>query len=187
MSLENDNTQQISPQEFHQLDGDKALLKIDVRTLAEIDSEHYAGCIDMPLQQLNTDKVKSALTNQNGSDKTPIYLVCGSGMRAQKAAKQLSDQLINPLIIVSGGIQAIKAAGIPTVKGRSSIISLERQVRIAAGSLVLVGAIVGTFISPLGYGLSAFVGAGLIFAGITDTCAMGMLIARLPWNGAKSK
>jgi hypothetical protein len=62
------------------------------------------------------------------------------------------------------------------------VISLERQVRIAAGALVLIGAALGAFVSPYWIGLSAFVGAGLVVAGITDTCGMGMLLARMPWN-----
>lgn len=67
-------------------------------------------------------------------------------------------------------------------QGEHSMISLERQVRIAAGSLVLVGVLLGALVNPAGYYLSGFVGAGLTFAGITDTCAMGMLLAKMPWN-----
>ena len=63
-------------------------------------------------------------------------------------------------------------------------MSLERQVRIAAGGLVVIGAVLGHFCNPNFYGISAFVGAGLVFAGVTDTCAMGMLIAKMPWNRA---
>ena len=69
----------------------------------------------------------------------------------------------------------------PVAEGKKAM-SLERQVRIAAGSLIVVGAAVGCFVHPGGYGLSTFVGAGLVFAGLTDTCAMGMLIAKMPWN-----
>jgi hypothetical protein len=70
---------------------------------------------------------------------------------------------------------------LPVVRGKKAI-SLERQVRIAAGSLVLLGVIGSLLIHPYVIGLSAFVGAGLLFAGITDTCGMGMLLARMPWN-----
>jgi len=66
-------------------------------------------------------------------------------------------------------------------------MSLERQVRIAAGTMVFAGAILGYFVHPYWIGLSAFVGAGLVFAGITDTCAMGMMIARMPWNQVKAE
>ena len=69
------------------------------------------------------------------------------------------------------------------VEGKK-VMSLERQVRIAAGSLVVIGAVVGQFVHPGGFGLSAFIGAGLVFAGVTDTCGMGMMIAKMPWNRA---
>jgi len=89
------------------------------------------------------------------------------------------DRVIN----VEGGTQAWDQAGLPVVRGKKTI-SLERQVRIAAGTLVLVGSLLGAFVSPWWIGLAAFVGAGLVFAGITDTCGMGLLLARMPWNQA---
>ena len=73
------------------------------------------------------------------------------------------------------------AAGLPVVRGKATM-SLERQVRIAAGLLVLVGVTLGFTVHPYWFGLSGFVGAGLAFAGITDTCMMGMMLAKLPWN-----
>jgi rhodanese-related sulfurtransferase len=82
---------------------------------------------------------------------------------------------------VEGGTLAWEAAGLPVVRGQK-VISLERQVRIVAGFLVLVGALLAMTVHPYFAGLSAFVGAGLMFAGITDTCGMGMLLARMPWN-----
>jgi predicted branched-subunit amino acid permease len=74
------------------------------------------------------------------------------------------------------------AAGLPVVKGSKSAISIERQVRIGAGSLVLIGVILGFLIHPAFFGLTAFIGAGLVFAGVTDWCGMGLLLARAPWN-----
>jgi hypothetical protein len=82
---------------------------------------------------------------------------------------------------VEGGTLACVEAGIPVVRRRKAI-SLERQVRIVAGLLVFLGAILGGFVHPAFIGLSAFVGAGLVFAGITDTCGMGMILPRMPWN-----
>ena len=82
---------------------------------------------------------------------------------------------------MEGGTLACEAANLPVVRGQKAI-SLERQVRIAAGSLVLIGAILGFWVDPYWIALAAFVGAGLIFAGITDTCGMAMLLARMPWN-----
>ena len=82
---------------------------------------------------------------------------------------------------VERGTQAWQEAGLPVVRGKK-ILSLERQVRIAAGILVLIGAMLGWIIHPAFTGMSAFVGAGLVFSGITDSCAMGMLLAKMPWN-----
>ena len=76
---------------------------------------------------------------------------------------------------------ACVVAGVPFVRGKKAV-SLERQVRIAAGTLVLAGAVLGWFVDSAFIGLSAFVGAGLLFAGVTDTCGMGMVLARMPWN-----
>ena len=80
-----------------------------------------------------------------------------------------------------GRDDGLAAAGLPVVRGKKAI-SLERQVRIAAGSLGLLGAVLGGFVHPAFLGLSAFVGAGLIFAGVTDTCGMGLVLTRMPWN-----
>ena len=84
------------------------------------------------------------------------------------------------VVNIEGGTMACVEAGLPVVRGKKAI-SLERQVRIAAGSLVLLGAAL-SFVHPAFIGLSAFVGAGLVFAGITDTCGMGLILARMPWN-----
>ena len=96
------------------------------------------------------------------------------------AADKLSD-LQAELIIVAGGTSAWESAGLPVNKGKG-VISLERQVRIGAGLLVLAGVALGHFVHPGFYGLSAFVGAGLTFAGITDFCGMGLILAKMPWN-----
>ena len=85
-----------------------------------------------------------------------------------------------------GGTLAWDKAGLPVQRGQKAM-SLERQVRIAAGSLVFTGAALGFFVHPYFIGLSAFVGAGLVFAGITDTCGMGMMIAKMPWNQIKTR
>ena len=96
------------------------------------------------------------------------------------AAKDLTNAGYTNVSDVEGGTREW-AAKLPVTEGKS-IISLERQVRIAAGVMILTGVGIGHFVHPVGYGLSAFVGAGLIFAGITDTCGLGMLVAKMPWN-----
>ncbi len=87
---------------------------------------------------------------------------------------------------MEGGTIACEAAGLTVVRGQKAI-SLERQVRIAVGVLVLIGSALGFWVHPYFIGLAAFVGAGLTFAGITDTCGMGMLLARMPWNQVRTE
>jgi hypothetical protein len=82
-----------------------------------------------------------------------------------------------------GGTDACCAAGVPVERDSSSRVwPIERQVRLVAGALVLVGVGLGAFVHAAGYGLAAFVGAGLTFAGVTDTCGMALLLGRCPWN-----
>ena len=154
---------------------------LDVRTSAEIHSAHLADCIHIPLHKLNVETLKKQIEN-TGKDANKIFLLCQAGRRAEMAADQLNGKIDAELIIIEGGVNAIKQANIPLQESARKTISLERQVRIAAGLLVLIGTILGAWVNPVYYGLAAFVGAGLTFAGITDTCAMGMLIARMPWN-----
>ena len=100
-----------------------------------------------------------------------------------KVSHKLEAAGFTNVVNVEGGTSAWHEAGLPVVEGKK-VISLERQVRIVAGSLVVIGAVVGQFVHPLGYGLSALIGAGLVYAGVTDTCGMGMMIAKMPWNRA---
>lgn len=155
---------------------------VDVRTPAETATAHVPGSIFIPVQEITAARVKSEMASK-GQQGKPIYLLCQSGKRAEMAAQQLAGQIDEPLIIITGGVNALSQHdNAPLQKGDSNVISLERQVRIAAGSLVLVGVILGALLNPMFYALSGFVGAGLVFAGVTDTCAMGMLLARMSWN-----
>jgi rhodanese-related sulfurtransferase len=85
------------------------------------------------------------------------------------------------IVNVDGGTLACVECGLPVIRGKK-MVSLERQVRIVAGFLVLLAALLGWFVHPAFVFLAAFVGAGLIFAGVTDTCGMGLLLAKMPWN-----
>lgn len=167
----------ISSREAHARRNDVLLL--DVRTPAEFTDAHIEGAHLSPLQELNPAEVASRLQG-----KTSCILVCGSGNRARKAAEKLLASGIAPLSVLEGGMKAWQAEGLPVIQGKKTI-SLERQVRIAAGSLVLLGALLGYFVNPHWLGLSAFVGAGLIFSGVTDTCGMALVLARMPWNTKK--
>lgn len=169
----------INPQELAELciQG-KQIDLIDVRTPAEYREVHVDIARNVPLDQL--DPV-ALLRARDGSANKPLYLICRSGNRGQQACAKFIEAGFSNVVNVEGGTIACVDAGLPVVRGEKTI-SLERQVRIAAGSLVLMGATLGWFVHPAFIGLSAFVGAGLLFAGITDTCGMGMILVRLPWN-----
>ncbi len=150
----------------------KPIRLLDVRTPAEYAEIHIEKSDLMPLDRLDSASVKSS-----GS----CVLVCRSGKRAEQACQKLKTAGCDNLAILEGGVLAWEQAGFPVIRGRKAI-SLERQVRIAAGLMVLTGVVLGTWLHPAFYGLSAFVGAGLTFAGITDWCGMGLLLAKAPWN-----
>ncbi len=150
---------------------------IDVRTPVEFREIHVDFARNVPLDRLDPQSVQQS-RGQNGGQ--PLYVICRSGNRAKQACEKLAAVGIS-VVNVEGGTLAWDAAGLPVVRGKKAI-SLERQVRIAAGFLVLVGAVLAMTVHPYFAGLSAFVGAGLMFAGITDTCGMAMLLARMPWN-----
>lgn len=148
---------------------------IDVRTPAEFRELHVRGARNVPLDRLDPA--------QFAGRGTPLYVICQKGGRGAKACEQLAAARITDLMNVEGGTLACEAAGLPVVRGKKAI-SLERQVRIAAGSLVVVGTALGAFVHPYWLGLAGFVGAGLVFSGVTDTCGMAMILARMPWNQA---
>ena len=162
------------------IEAERALnpLLLDVRSPAEFRGGHVRGAVNLPLELVTVAKV-SAL---RGVDATRhIVLLCAAGKRATVAAERLSGKGLH-LIVVSGGTDACAAAGLPLDKTSNGVISIERQVRIAAGTLVFGGVLLGANVHPYFYGLSGFIGAGLVFAGVTDWCGMGLLIARAPWN-----
>lgn len=169
----------ISAHAFIQLSNPRVL---DVRTHAEVDVDSLTDVGHFPLQELSHTEVNQYLLSLNHQPEHPIYLLCAAGPRATRAAQQLQDHIQSPLVIIEGGLNGLKQAGLEIKQGTGKIISLERQVRIVAGVLVLIGVVLGTWYNSWFYGLAGFIGAGLAFAGITDTCAMGIALARMPWN-----
>lgn len=168
----------ISPQELHDaVQAGKNVELIDVRTPVEFREVHVSFARNVPLDQLDAAQLAAGRTGTS----PPLYVICRSGGRGQQACSKLLAAGLTNVVNVEGGTQAWDQAGLPVVRGPQAM-SLERQVRIAAGALVLLGSALGAFVSPYWIGLAAFVGAGLVFAGITDTCGMGMLLARMPWN-----
>jgi rhodanese-related sulfurtransferase len=159
------------------LDGGGECQVIDVREFSEFHSERLADAQLMPLS--NFEKHADEIDHSK-----PVYLMCRSGNRAKQAAEKLSRKGFTDIHVVEGGMLAWTGANLPVVKGESKVWSLERQVRFAAGLFVLTGLLLGSLITPYLYILSAFIGAGLVFSAATDTCAMGMMLARMPWNKA---
>ena len=168
--------QTISPQELQRRRQERKVVElIDVRTPVEYAEIHVDGARLMPLDRLDPH----ALTTGRNGD--PLYVICRSGSRAAKAYEALERAGVENVYSVEGGTLAWEKAGLPVVRGRK-VISLERQVRVAAGLLVVLGVALGWIVHPAFLGVAAFVGAGLVFAGLTDTCGMGLLLAKMPWN-----
>lgn len=151
---------------------------VDVRTPAEYREVHVQFARNVPLDELDP---QSVMQSRGDAAAEPIYVVCHSGGRSKKACEKFHAAGFENVVNVEGGTQACVQTGLPLTRGKKAI-SLERQVRIVAGSLVLTGVALGWFVHPGFFGLSAFVGGGLVFAGITDFCGMGLLLAKMPWN-----
>lgn len=154
------------------------VLLIDVREPGEYSAERIPGAKLMPLSKFDPSQIPG---------ETEVVLYCRTGNRSSTAARKVLASGLKTVSHLEGGITSWKQQGFKTDRDPNSPISLFRQVQIVAGSLVLAGTILGATVSPKFLGLSGFVGAGLIFAGITDTCAMGMLLAKLPYNQSKNQ
>ena len=156
---------------------------LDVRTPREYAAAHVAGARLEPLENFDAARVARQLPAAT----EPLYVICQSGTRARTAIAKLEKAGLDRCVLVEGGTQGWIEAGLPVEKRAVGGISLERQVRIVAGGLLLAGTVPGYFWHPAFLLLPAFVGAGLVFAGITDICGMGMLLARMPWNQTRNK
>jgi len=156
---------------------------IDVRTPAEYREVHIEFARNVPLDRLDP---KAIASKRNGHANEPFYVICRTGSRGNQACEKLSAAGLNA-VNVEGGTLAWDAAGLPVVRGKKTI-SLERQVRIAIGLIVLSSAVLAVVVHPYWIGLAAFMGAGLIFSGITDVCGLAIILGRMPWNqiGAES-
>lgn len=155
---------------------------IDVRTPVEFQEVHVEIARNQPLDRLDPQAIQA---DRNGTSHEPLYVICKSGKRGGQACEKFVAAGFDNVVNVDGGTTACTEAGVPVIRGKK-VMSLERQVRVAAGAMVFAGAALGFFVHPYWIGLSAFVGAGLVFAGVTDTCGMGMMLAKMPWNQVKS-
>ena len=169
----------ITPPDLVELCRDgKQIDLIDVRTPVEYQELHAVPARNVPLDQLDPTALMQA---HHGTTDKPLYVICRSGSRGQQACERFLQAGYANVINVEGGTLAWESCGLPVVRGMKAF-SLERQVRIMAGGLVCLGVLLSWLVHPAFVALSALVGAGLIFAGITDNCGMGLLLARMPWN-----
>lgn len=153
---------------------------IDVRTPAEFESAHIPSAYNVPVEMLPEHAAEIA----RDSD-TEFVLICQSGARARRAEDALRSSGLTRLHVLDGGMNAWLSEGRPARFGRKRM-SLERQVRVVAGSLAATGGLLALAVNPWFALFPLFVGAGLVFAGITDTCGMAILLSRLPYNASVS-
>ena len=149
-------------------------LLVDVRSGSEFASGHIPGAINIPMYQIEARLDDLDLN-------LPIILICQSGKRACMTAGLL-EPCQRQITVLEGGTKAWIQAGLPVVASRRTRWSLERQVRLGAGALVLTGAVLALTANPSWVFLCGFVGLGLTFAGLTDICPMAVILERMPWN-----
>jgi rhodanese-related sulfurtransferase len=168
----------IKPAEARRLLDGGAIL-IDIRESDEHAREKIPGARHMPLSKLD----EADLAVHQGK---PVIFHCKSGARTQANAPRLAGKLAEACeaFIVEGGLDAWRKAGLPVVTDRRQPLELQRQVQIGAGSLALVGTLLGLLVSPWFFAVPAFVGAGLMMAGLTGFCGMARILTRAPWNRA---
>src|SRR4051794_6884162 len=166
----------ISPTEARKL-LDRGAMLVDIRERDEHAREKIAGARHLPLSRLD----EADLALREGS---PIIFHCKSGARTAGSAARLAGKVDASCeaFIIEGGLEAWKKAGLPVIIDSRQPIELLRQVQIGAGSLAFFGTILGFFLSPWFFAVPAFVGAGLMVAGVTGFCGMARILMRAPWN-----
>lgn len=169
----------ISCQEFAPLSRKGGFDLIDVRTPMEFYEVHAVGSLNASLDRLNPELI---MASRGARAQEPLYVICRSGGRSAQACNTFVKAGFENVINIEGGTLAWIAAGLPVNRGTKQMISLERQVRIAAGILIVAGTILAATISLWFLVIPGFVGAGLTFAGMSNTCGMGLILARMPWN-----
>jgi rhodanese-related sulfurtransferase len=152
-----------------------AAVLVDIREPDEFARAHVKGALQRPLSGFEA----AHLRIEPGRD---VIFTCRTGMRTGGACDRLAAAVDGEAFVLEGGLDAWRAAGLPIAENRDAPMEMMRQVQIVAGSLVLVGVILGLAVSPAFFGLAAFVGAGLTFAGVTGFCGMARILALAPWN-----
>ena len=157
---------------------------VDVRTRGEFRAGHAAGAIVLPLGELDPSTLPDRLGDPAAGGERTLYLICHSGDRAAQAAARLIEAGYRNLAVVEGGTEAWQRAGLP-MRRCTGAIALERQVQITVGLLLVLKVAFGFTVHELFFVAAAFIGAGLIVAGITRWCGMARLLALMPWNRSR--
>lgn len=150
---------------------------IDIREADEYAREHIPGAVSMPLSRVEAADLKLE------AGRTAVFH-CKSGMRTEANCAALSARVDGDALLLEGGLDAWKKAGLPVMDNAKAPLPMNRQVQITAGLLVLAGVALGALVHPGGYALAGFIGAGLIFAGVSGWCGMANVLAAMPWNRA---
>lgn len=177
LSSETATMRSVSPLQLSEAASATAVQILDVRTPFEYAARRIPGSFNVPLDRLDPEMLKASLGVDN-----PIYVICQTGTRSQLIAEMLRSTGFRRVVHVDGGTNAWSAAGLAMERSEHSPISLERQVRIVAGLLVFTGVLIGMLVHPVGYWIAGAVGAGLAYAGFSNSCRLALLLARMPWN-----
>lgn len=163
--------QQIAPADLAAHVDQKVLL--DVRSPIEFETEHIADSINVPLNELEARCEEVPRRGQ-------LIVICRSGKRAERGAYTLLGKGFEPRVL-AGGMVAWRKAGLPIKQGKK-MLPIERQIQLIVGIGVLTGVLLGVFINPWFLVIPGFFGVGLTFAGLSGTCALGLLLMKAPWN-----
>jgi rhodanese-related sulfurtransferase len=171
----------IGPAELQRLAQVCAVDILDVRTPAEFATGHIPGAQSAPLDTLDP----AAFLKTRSDQSKPIYMVCQVDGRARKAIEKFQRAGFVNCVLVEGGTQAWLDSGLPVIRGGRSSLSLLRQVQITIGIFSGTGAALALTVHRGFALLPLFTGCGLLFAGLTGTCGLALLLAKMPWNQTK--
>lgn len=152
---------------------------IDVRTAAEYQTVHALPARHVAAESLDPSAFIASRGDRQGE---PIYVICASGGRSRGVCNQFRATGFQNVVNVNDGTSGWERAGLPVVRGTRKVIALDRQVRIASGSIALVGTLLGALVHLGFLVIPAFIGSGLLYSGVTDNCGMAMILAKMPWN-----
>lgn len=165
----------LEPAEVADRLADGRAVLVDIREPDEFRRRHVRGALSRPLSAFEQAHLKIDPGRE-------VVFTCRSGMRTAAVCDRLAAAVSGPAYVLGGGLDAWAAAGLPVATDAKAPLEMMRQVQIAAGLLVLLGVILGDLVHPAFLAISAFVGAGLTFAGVTGFCGMARLLALAPWN-----